>query len=50
MSLVEARGEWGKAKDLLKDGIDPSHQRKVEKITKVQNTANSIESVKSPNP
>lgn len=45
MTLVEARGERDKAKDLLKDGVDPSHQRKVEKITKVQNTANTFEGV-----
>ena len=38
MTLVEARGEREKAKDLLKNDVDPFHQRKVEKITKVQFT------------
>lgn len=45
MSLVDARAERDKAKAVLKSGVDPSHQRKVEKITKIQNTANTFESV-----
>lgn len=45
LSLAGARSERDKAKDSLKDGIDPSHQRKVDKITKAQSAANTFEGV-----
>lgn len=45
ITLTEARKLRDEAKKLIKDGIDPSHQRKVEKITKTQSTANTFEGV-----
>lgn len=45
LTLSGARNERDKAKATLKEGIDPSHQRKVDKITKVQSVANTFEGV-----
>jgi len=45
VTLTEARQRMADAKKQIRDGIDPSHQRKVEKITKVQNAANTFEGV-----
>lgn len=45
VTLTEARKRMAEAKKQMRDGIDPSHQRKVEKITKTQNTANTFEGV-----
>lgn len=44
-SLAAARKARDKAKSDLKAGIDPSQQRKVEKITKTLSAANSFEAV-----
>jgi integrase len=45
LSLSEARDERDKAKDVLKRGLDPSQQRKVEKITRTLNIVNSFQGV-----
>ncbi|GAO37774.1 integrase [Sulfuricella sp. T08] len=45
VALTEARQMMANAKNQIREGIDPSHQRKVEKITKAQSAANTFEGV-----
>lgn len=45
MGLRDARERREEAKKLLRDGCDPSEQRKVERLTRTINSANSFEEV-----
>ena len=45
VSLKEARKKRDDTKQALADGFDPSHQRKVEKLTAVLSAANTFEAV-----
>lgn len=47
MSLQEARKARANAKALLTQGIDPSQQKRLEKITKANNEANTFEAIAS---
>jgi integrase len=44
-TLAEARDERSKARDLVKQGINPVHQRQLNRITKAQQNAITFESV-----
>ena len=44
-TLAEARAERLKARGLVKQGINPSHERQIEKIKRVQQSAITFESV-----
>lgn len=45
VTLAMAREKRIEARNLLSQGIDPSHQKKVEKLTRYQNAENSFECV-----
>lgn len=45
VTLAMAREKRVEAKNLISQGIDPSHQKKVEKLTRYQNAENSFETV-----
>jgi integrase len=45
VSLAEARSKRAAARKLIDEGIDPSDQRKAEKIAKTDQTANTFEAV-----
>jgi len=45
VSLKEARNKRDEARKLLSENIDPSQQKKLEKITKHINSENSFETI-----
>lgn len=45
ISLAEARSKRDLAREKIKNGVDPSQAKRIEKITKISNSANTFEAV-----
>lgn len=45
LTLAEARDERAKARDLVKQGINPAHNRQLERVKREQDSANTFEAV-----